>query len=234
MTIARPRTASVPRWSLLLAGLVACAPEGFEDVDHRVFYGAWSVLESADVPEGTREGAIRVQGSQADGRDATFVRVDRTLHGADSLTPGCTGELWRRGSALATTPEVRGPDPRDPRFPEGRTAEVGAIAFTVDEAIVRAATATTPPTRWISRPRPGWSRRSTRTPSPSPTAAPPTRPGGSAVHARSWFGSGTATSGPIWTGRRTDPPGGFLGMPQSDPPSNTTRAFAPGAPVTTS
>ncbi len=131
-------TLRVLPWLLAsLGGLAACGPQGFHGVDHRAFYGAWSVLESTDVPEGVREGAIRMQGSQADGRDATFVRYDRTLHGPDSLTPGCTGELWRRGTAVATTPEVRGPDPGDPRFPQGRTAEVGEMAFTVEEAIVR-------------------------------------------------------------------------------------------------
>lgn len=130
---------SPPARAVLLLSFVAatgCGREGYGGVDHRVFYDLWTTIAAEQVPEGERIAAVRVNGTQADGRDATYTRVDRTLHGADSLTPGCTGELWRRGWLVATTPEQFGPDPGDPRFPEGRSAEVGEMRFVVEEALV--------------------------------------------------------------------------------------------------
>lgn len=123
--------------ALLAAASSGCSTrEGFQDVDHRDFYDLWTTRQPIVVAEGERTAAMRVRGSQADGRDATFTRVDRTFHSADSLTPGCTGELWREGWLVATTPEVFGPDPGDPTFPNGRNAEVGAMRFVVEDALV--------------------------------------------------------------------------------------------------
>lgn len=121
---------------LLLFGLVACGRSGFESVDHRVFFGAWSTRSPIEVAEGERTVAIQVRGQQPDGRDATFLRVDRTLHSDLSLTPGCVGTLWRRGWLVATEPELRGPDPSDPRYPNGRDARVGEMRFFVEEAVL--------------------------------------------------------------------------------------------------
>lgn len=119
--------------------LTACGRPGFEAVDHTQFFGVWTTREPVEAPEGVRTSALRVTGNWPDGRDATFIRRDRTEHNDNSLTPGCVGDLWLRGWLVATETEARGPDPSDERFPNGRTAVLGALHIVVDDALVERA-----------------------------------------------------------------------------------------------